>query len=143
MEEELFGHPEVDSTLGEQRLADPMHESSLSAPMRWLMSHASQGTWRTECVGFGINSMTGCFEAACLTIIEDDAWWDQFGGSIQANWETEGLRRYSSLNQELLANLIKDPAWSNEGLFAFLQGLRRLEEVGGSRVNLPSIELET
>jgi hypothetical protein len=34
LEEELFGRPEVDSTLGEQRLADPMHEGSLSAPMR-------------------------------------------------------------------------------------------------------------
>jgi hypothetical protein len=27
------------------------------------MEHADQKTWRIECVGFGINSMTGCFEA--------------------------------------------------------------------------------
>jgi hypothetical protein len=44
LEEELFGRPEVDSTLGEQRLADPMHEGSLSAPMRWLMEHTDQET---------------------------------------------------------------------------------------------------
>jgi hypothetical protein len=60
LEEELFGRPEVDSTLCEQRLADPMHEGSLSAPMRWLMEHADQKAWRIECVGFGINSVTGC-----------------------------------------------------------------------------------
>jgi len=102
LEEELFGRPEVDSTLGEQRLADPMHEGSLSAPMRWLMEHADQETWRIECVGFGINSVTGCFEAPCLIVIDDETWWDRFGGSIQANWEIEGLRRYSSLDQEIL-----------------------------------------
>ena len=142
LEEELFGRPEVDSTLGEQRLADPMHEGSLSAPMRWLMEHADQDTWRIECVGLGINSVTGCFEAPCLIVIDDETRWDRFGGSIQANWEIEGLRRYSSLDQEILADLINDPAWSNEGLFAFLQGLRRLGEIGGQRVNLPSIGLK-
>lgn len=142
LEEELFGRPEVDSTLGEQRLADPMHEESLSAPMRWLMENAKQGTWRIECVGFGINSMTGCFEAPCLIVIDDETWWDRFGGSIQANWETEGLRRYSSLDQGIITELINDPAWSNEGLFAFLQGLRRLGKIGGQRVNLPSIGLK-
>jgi hypothetical protein len=78
----------------------------------------------------------------CLIVIDDETWWDRFGGSIQANWETEGLRRYSSLDQEILAELINDPAWSNEGLFAFLQGLRRLGEIGGQRVNLPSIGLK-
>jgi hypothetical protein len=119
-----------------------MHEGSLSAPMRWLMEHADQETWRIECVGFGINSVTGCFEAPCLIVIDDESWWDRFGGSIQANWEIEGLRRYSSLDQEILAELINDPAWSNEGLFAFLQGLRRLGEIGGQRVNLPSIGLK-
>jgi hypothetical protein len=34
-------------------------------------------------------------------------------------------------------------SWSNEGLFAFTQGIRRLAEIGEDRVNLPSIELET
>ena len=45
-----------------------------------------------------------------------------FGGSIQANWESAGLRCYSSLDRDLLAQLCHDPAWSNEGLFTLLQG---------------------
>ena len=63
-------------------------------------------------------------------------------GAIEGNWEMEGLHRYSSLDRELLSGLVHDPAWSNEGLFAFLQSLRRLGEIGGSRVNLSAIELE-
>ena len=75
-------------------------------------------------------------------MIDDTAWWDQFGGAIQANWETEGLRRYSSLDHDQLAELIEDTSWSNEGLFAFCQAIRRLGQIGGDRVNLPPIELE-
>jgi len=41
-----------------------------------------------------------------------------------------------------LVNLIGDTTWSNEGLFALLQGLRRLAEIGGPRVDLPTIEWE-
>jgi hypothetical protein len=37
--------------------------------------------------------------------------------------------------------LIIDPAWSNEGLFAFLEGLQRLRAVGDpTRLALPTIE---
>jgi hypothetical protein len=142
MEEELFGRAEVDSTCDEQRRADPMHISSLSAPMRWLVDHADPSTWQIECTGFGINAMTGCCEFASLIVINDSDWWDEFGGAIQANWETEGLRRYSSLDYHQVAALICDPAWSNEGLFAFCQAIRRLSQLGGDRVNLPTIELE-
>ena len=92
--------------------------------------------------GFGINAMTGCFEFASLIVINDTDWWDEFGGAIQANWETEGMRRYSSLDYHQVAALLSDPAWSNEGLFAFCQAIRRLTQVGGDRVNLPTIELE-
>jgi hypothetical protein len=42
----------------------------------------------------------------------------------------------------LLTELATDKTWSNEGLFAFLQGLRRLAEVGGDRVNAPPIAWE-
>jgi hypothetical protein len=142
MEEELFGRAEVDSTCDEHRHADPMHISSLSAPMRWLVDHADPSTWQIECTGFGINALTGCFEFACLIVINDTDWWDEFGGAIQANWETEGMRRYSSLDYHQVAALLCDPAWSNEGLFAFCQAIRRLRQVGGDRVNLPTIELE-
>lgn len=35
-----------------------------------------------------------------------------------------------------------DPRWSNEGLFSFIQGIRRLAELGKERVALPEIEVE-
>jgi hypothetical protein len=38
--------------------------------------------------------------------------------------------------------MIGDAAWSNEGQFALLQGLRRLAQIGGKRVNLPTIGWE-
>jgi hypothetical protein len=86
--------------------------------------------------------MTGNFEFATIIVINETEWWDEFGGVIEANWETEGLRRYSSLDHAQLGALIQDPAWSNEGLFAFCQAIRRLSQIGGDRVNLPPLELE-
>jgi hypothetical protein len=32
--------------------------------------------------------------------------------------------------------------WSNEGLFALLQGFRRLAIIGGDRAELPTVEWE-
>ena len=95
-----------------------------------------------ECTSFGLNLVSGNFEFAGLIVIEDDEFWARFGGQIVANWESSGLRQYSSLDGELLGELAQDVAWSNEGLFALLQGLRRLREIGGSRVTLPPIEWE-
>jgi hypothetical protein len=71
-----------------------------------------------------------------------ESWWDEYGGHIEANWESVGLRRYSTLDCDTITALILDPAWSNEGLFALLQGLRRLAEIGGERTDLPDIEWE-
>jgi hypothetical protein len=139
LEEELFGRTEVDSTAGSLRVAAPMHPNRLSAPMRWLM--AVPGRLRTECTGFGLNLVSGNYEFACLVVVEDEEFWLRFGGDIEANWESAGLRVYSSLDNRLLTNLIADQSWSNEGLFAFLQGLRRLAGIGGSRVNAPTITL--
>jgi hypothetical protein len=145
MEEELFGRTDVDSTLGERRHADPLHLSRLSPPMRWLMDHLDEQppAWRTECTGFGLNLVSGNFEFASLIVVDDETWWTEFGGSVEANWESDGLRRYSSLDHDGIAHLVHDASWSNEGLFAFVQGIRRLAEIGEDRVNLPSIELET
>ncbi|NJC63433.1 hypothetical protein HC028_02745 [Planosporangium flavigriseum] len=142
LEEELFGHTELDATEGERRSADPLHLSRLSAPMRWLIDHADTERWRMECTGFGLNLVSGNFEFASLIAIEDEEWWASFGGQVEANWESEGLRRYSTRDRKGLARLVHDATWSNEGLFAFLQGLRRLAEAGTGRVNLPSTELE-
>jgi hypothetical protein len=140
MEEELFGRDDVDNTVGDQRSADPMHPSRLSEPMAWLMGAPDR--LRMECTGFGLNLMSGNFEFASLIVIDDPEFWTRFGGRIEANWEASTLRQFSSLDSDHLADLVQDVAWSNEGLFALLQGLRRLREIGGPRVNLPTIEWE-
>ncbi|GGS28271.1 transcriptional regulator [Actinokineospora fastidiosa] len=140
MEEELFGRDDVDSTVTSQRSADPLHPSRLSEPMRWLTE--SPGRLRMECTGFGLNLVSGNYEFASLIVIEDEEFWDRFGGMIEANWESSSLRRYSTTDTDLLTELITDVAWSNEGLFAMTQGLHRLAEIGGPRVKVPPIEWE-
>ncbi|GAA0720630.1 hypothetical protein Drose_06900 [Dactylosporangium roseum] len=142
MEEELFGRTDVDSTSGEQRHADPMHPSRLSEPMRWLLDRLDGGHWRMECTGLGFNLVSGNYEFASLIVIEDEEWWGRFGGSVEANWESDTLRRYSSRDRGPLDALAHDAAWSNEGLFALLQGFRRLAVVGGARTDLPAVEWE-
>ncbi len=139
LEEELFGRDDVDTTAEAQRAADPMHPARLSEPMRWLM--AEPGRMRMECTGFGFNLVSGNYEFAALVVIEGEEFWPRFGGVVEANWEVSGLRQYSSLDRELVGELIADEKWTNEGLFAFLLGLRRLSEIGGDRVSLPPIEL--
>ena len=89
---------------------------------------------------FRSNLVSGNYEFASLIVIDNEDFWCQYGGHIEANWESAGLRLYSSLDRELLIELIADERWSNEGLFALLLGLRRLEQLGGKRVNLPVIE---
>lgn len=42
----------------------------------------------------------------------------------------------------MLDTLAHSPGWSNEGLFALLQGFRRLADLSGPRVNLPNVDLE-
>ncbi|GGU15036.1 transcriptional regulator [Lentzea flava] len=140
MEEELFGRHDIDNTVGDQRSADPMHPSRLSEPMRWLLGEP--GRLRMECTGFGLNLVSGNFEFPLLIVVDDEEFWQRYGGLIEANWETANLRQYSSADPELVEELAADVAWSNEGLFALLQGLRRLKEIGGSRVNVPAIEWE-
>jgi hypothetical protein len=139
MEEELFGREDLDNTVGEQHAADPLHPARLSAPMRWLLME-NPGAFRMECTGFGLNLVSGNFEFACLIVIDSDEFWSRFGGQIEASWEASSLRQYSSLDGGSLAALADDSGWSNEGLFAFLQCLRRLRQVGGGRVDVPAID---
>jgi hypothetical protein len=138
LEEELFGRADLDTSQAERRIADPFSTDRLSAPMRWLLDHhADPDEWRMECTAFGVNLVSGNFEFASLIAIHDEDWWREFGGQVEANWEAEGLRRYSSRDRDALADLIRDPAWSSEGLFAFTRGLRRLSELAPDRVRSP------
>ncbi|MBQ6643769.1 MAG: transcriptional regulator [Saccharopolyspora sp.] len=138
VEEELFGRAEVDSTAGESRVASPMHRTRLSEPMRWLSDDPDRV--RMECTGFGFNLVSGNYEFASLVVIEDEEFWARYGGAIEANWEASGLRLYSTEDRELLNQLVADERWSNEGLFALLQGIRRLGERDDPRLDLPTVD---
>ena len=139
LEEELFGRADVDRTTGSQRAADPMHPSRFSAPMRWLTDRPDR--LRLECTGFGFNLVSGNYEFASLVVVDDDEFWPLYGGTVEANWESAGLRQYSTMDGDLIAELVADESWTNEGLFALLQGLRRLAQLDAERVNTPAIDL--
>jgi hypothetical protein len=139
MEEELFGREEIDNTVNGQQAADPMHPSRLSEPMRWLLTE-NPGALRVECTGFGLNLVSGNYEFACLIVVDSDDFWSRYGGKIEANWESSALRQYSSTDQESLTALVTEDTWSNEGLFALTQELRRLKQIGGDRAQVPDIE---
>ncbi len=84
--------------------------------------------------------VTGTYEFACLFVIDDPGWWMSYGHLLEANWEADRLHRYSSLDNDGVAQLIDDPRWSNESLFALIEGLHRLGELGPSLVRVPVIE---
>ena len=139
LEEELFGRVDLEQrSAGSMRRAAPLHPFNASAPMKWLRGHPD--SWRMECTGFGINMVTGNYEFSCLVVIEDPAWWTGYGHLLEANWEASRLHRYSSLDSDGITHLIGDTRWSNEGLLALIEGLRRLGELDSSRVRLPAIE---
>lgn len=138
LEEELFGRGDVDNTSGDRRVADPMHPNRLSDPMRWLAAEPDR--LRMECIGYGYNLVNGNYELASLIVIDDEEFWPRYGDRIEANWESIGLRQYSSMDRQFLAELARDESWSNEGLFALLLGLRRLAQIGGTRTNLPVVD---
>jgi len=140
LEEELFGRAEVDTTTGARSAVDPMHPERLSSPMRYLMG-SEPTAWATESTGFGFNLLTGNFEYPSLIAVHDEDFWRLFGGDVQANWEAAGVRLVSSQDRRALMDLAGDPAWSDEGLLAFLLGLRRLQELAPDRVAAPDIEI--
>jgi transcriptional regulator with XRE-family HTH domain len=143
LEEELLGREDLEQVSEPSfRRVDPFAVDQLSEPMRWLVERRGTDAYRVECLGFGINLVTGNYEFPCLIVIDDEEWWERYSGQIEANWEMARVRRYSSRDTASLQALALDPRWSNEGLFAFLEGLRRLAEVDTvSRVALPAIEV--
>jgi hypothetical protein len=144
LEEELLGRDELGNVFDQGlRKVDPFHTDLLSEPLRWLLDHQDPSAYRLECVGFGVNLLTGNYEFPCLMVINDEEWWARFGGQIEANWEIRRVRLYSSRDAAGLQDLMLDPRWSNEGLFAFIEGLRRLAELDtASRVAIPEIDVE-
>ena len=134
LEEELFGRPDVEQLgAGGGRRVAPLHPERASGPMRWLHDHPD--AWRMECTSFGINMVSGNYEFACLVAVHDPEWWQRFGHLLEANWEADRMHSVSSLDADALTQLVDDPRWSNEGLFAFVEGLRRLAEIDPNGVS--------
>lgn len=140
LEEELFGKAEVDTTLDTRRTINPMHPDLLTGPMRYL-TEAGPDAWTMECTGFGFNLLTGNYEFPCLVAVHDEGFWQRCGGDVESNWESERITLVSSQDEAGLRALIHNPAWSDEGLFAFVLGLRRLHELHPERVALPHFEI--
>ncbi|WP_406027357.1 hypothetical protein OH802_09785 [Nocardioides sp. NBC_00850] len=140
LEEELFGKAEVDTTLDTRRTIDPMHPDLLTGPMRYL-TEAGPDAWSMECTGFGFNLLTGNYEFPCLVAVHDEGFWQRCGGDVESNWESERITLVSSQDEAGLRALAHNPAWSDEGLFAFVLGLRRLHELHPERVALPHFEI--
>ncbi len=140
LEEELFGKAEVDTTLDTRRTIDPMHPDLLTGPMRYL-TEAGPDAWSMECTGFGFNLLTGNYEFPCLVAVHDEGFWQRCGGDVESNWESERITLVSSQDEAGLRSLAHNPAWSDEGLFAFVLGLRRLHELHPERVALPHFEI--
>jgi hypothetical protein len=137
LEEELFGRDELEGAVG-RALADPMHMSRLTEPMRWLVDSPE---WDMLQTGFGYNLVSGNYEFAAVVAVHDERFWERFGGMIEANWEAAGLRRCSTQDPAGLSALMADPSWSDEGLVALGLGLKRLAELDPSRVTLPPFEI--
>jgi len=141
LEEELLGRDEL-TGLATGGYVAPLHPQHLTEPMQWLADRRGTDAYRTECVGFGVNLVTGNYEFACLIVIDDYEWWMRYGGLLVPNWEVERVSLYSSRDPSSVTRLVSDPRWSNEGIFSLLEGLRRLSELdNGGRVSLPNIQI--
>lgn len=138
LEEELFGRDEVDGTGDARRLAEVLHPSRMTAPLAWLVSSSSLDIRLT---GFAYNLVAGSFEFPAVIVVKDETFWSEFGGGVEANWESSGLSRISSTDADGIEHLLHDPRWSDEGLVAFALGLKQLAETNPDRVRLPDFKI--
>ena len=101
--------------------------------MRWLVTE-NPGALRMECTGFGLNLVSGNFEFACLIVVDSDEFWSRYRRSDRSELGIVGIASVLEPGQRVADRARRtDDGWSNEGLFAFLQGLRRLQQIGGDR----------
>ncbi len=143
LEEELLGREDLEQMSAEsRRTADVLHQERQPDAMRALLDDTE--SFRLRCTGFGINLLSGTFELPCLVVIDDERWWTHWGHLIAGNWETMSIESVSTADTDGLTALIHDARWSNEGLFALLEGLRWLDKFGDSqRIAAPTIHVAT
>ncbi|MEM7272667.1 MAG: helix-turn-helix domain-containing protein [Actinomycetota bacterium] len=124
-EEELLGREDLEQMSAEsKRVVDPLHKEHRQPAMAALLE--SPDAFQVRLTGFGFNLLSGTYEAACLIVIDDENWWVDWGHTIAGNWETTSIDCYSSSDADGIAALAHNPRWSNEGLFALIEGLRSL-----------------
>jgi len=130
-EEELLGREDLEQMSEEsKRVVDPLHQERRQPALAALLDNP--GAFHLRLTGFGLNLLSGTYEAPCLIVVDDEKWWSEWGHEIAGNWETTSIDCYSSADADSLNALIRDPRWSNEGLFALIEGLRCLAEMGAS-----------
>jgi transcriptional regulator with XRE-family HTH domain len=138
VEEELLGRDDFDESTGRERLGVTAHHvDRLTEPMRWLSDHDAVSV---QCVALGMNLVTGNYEFACLICVPNEDFWTLHGGACLPNWEAADIQTHSSLDPDGLRELILDDTWTDGGLFALLEGLRRLADQYPERVRLPDLE---
>jgi len=97
-----------------------------------------------EGIGFGINLRLGDYTFVVLLAVRDEDFYRHYGRLITGNWEASlsvgDRQRISSEDFEKLSSLIQDATqWDGAALFAFMEGLLRLQQLDSQRVNLPKI----
>ena len=142
LEEELLGREDLEQMSDDsRRAADPLHSQRHAEALLPLL--ASDDDFHLRCTGFGLNLLSGTYEVPCLIVIDDETWWGKWAHLIAGNWETMSIEVVSSADTDGLSSLIHDPRWSNEGLFALIEGLRCLTRVGDEqRIAAPPIKVE-
>jgi transcriptional regulator with XRE-family HTH domain len=131
-EEELLGREDLEQMSEEsKRVVDPLHQERRQPALAALLDNP--GSFHLRLTGFGLNLLSGTYEAPCLIVVDDENWWGEWGHEIAGNWETTSIDCYSSMDAAGLNALIQDPRWSNEGLFALVEGLRCLSKIDNGR----------
>jgi hypothetical protein len=134
--EELFEGEEAEKSPRRLKHDWYMHESK---PMNWLLKHRDAYTLQLVCAG--INLHVGSYEFGVLFAIHDPAFWTKYGSKTKANYEANpGLEGVSSLETSRLRDLFRSPEWASEGLFAFVECMKRLEALDPKKVIAPSFE---
>lgn len=123
--EELLGGEEV-----ERGTRNIRHDFFLNdLPMRWFQENTSEYTF--EYTSLGLDLVSGNYSFGMLLAIHDPNFWTQYSSLMKYNWESEerGCWFRSTNDEDAFVQLIGDTSWTGEGIFALVQGLRRLGEL--------------
>jgi hypothetical protein len=134
--EELFEGEEAEKNSKHLKHDWYMYESE---PMNWLRKHREAYTFQLVCSG--INLHVGSYELGVLCAIHEPIFWTKYGSKTKANYEANPkLEGVSSLETPRLRELCRSSEWASEGLFAFVECIKRLEALDPKRARAPRLE---